>query len=269
MLNDEAMLRAELERVEAHARAVAGLRSERIEAGAFDAFFPREDEAPAYAIPARLAEDKVALANDLAALADAFHARGLPLRVELTLFLWPELPPALDAAGLVQVEDSPLFIVDPAGFRPKPPGPLHARWIEAGENPAFALSLVRQGFELRGPPPAPEEVAALRASLDGPLRLAVADLDGRPAGAGFSMPAGPTTEISGLATLPAQRRHGVAAGVASFLVGEHFRAGGELAWGVTDDPRAIALLFGLGFRDAGLRVGWTEAQDPKEPKENS
>lgn len=259
------MLRAELDLVEAHARAVAGLRSDRLEVGAFDAFFASGDaEGPAYAIPARPAADKEALAADLAALAQAFHARGRPVRVELTLFLWPELPPALAAAGLVQVEDSPLFILDPAGFRPHRPDALRARWIAPGENPAFALSLVRQGFELRGPPPAPEEIAALRASLDGPLRLAVADLDGSPAGAGFSMPLGPTTEISGLATLPLQRRHGVAGGVAAFLVEEHFGSGGRLAWGVTDDPRAVALLFGLGFRDAGLRVGWTEPKDSQE-----
>src|SRR5262249_45871687 len=197
--------------------------------------------------------DKGQLAADLATLAQAFHARGVPVSVELTLFLWPEIPPALAAAGLVQVEDSPLFVLDPASFRPRRPDALSTRWIAPGEIPAFAL---------RGPPPAPEEVAALRASLDGPLRLAIADLDGRPAGAGFSMPAGPTTEISGLATLPAQRRHGVAAGVASFLVAEHFGGGGRLAWGATDEPRAVALLFGLGFRDAGLRVGWIE------PKEN-
>src|SRR5215468_7398732 len=106
------MLRAELELVEAHARAVAGLRSERVEVGAFDAFFAAADpQGPAYAIPARPAADKEQLAADLAALAQAFHERGRAVRVELTLFLWPELPPALAAAGLVQVEDSPLFIV--------------------------------------------------------------------------------------------------------------------------------------------------------------
>jgi len=256
------MLRAELELVEAHARAVAGLRSERVEVGAFDAFFAAaDDDGPAYAIPARPAADEEQLGADLAELHQLFHARNLPLRVELTLFLWPELPPALAAAGLVQVEDSPLFILDPAGLRPRRPDALGVRWIAPGENPAFALSLVRQGFELRGPPPAPDEVDALRASLDGQLRLAVAELDGRPAGAGFSMPLGPTTEISGLATLPAQRRRGVGAGVAAFLVAEHFAGGGRLAWAVTDDPRPVALLFALGFRDAGLRVGWTERKE--------
>src|SRR5262249_45281677 len=200
-------LRAELELVETHARAVAGLRSERVEVGAFDAFFATSDpvgpEGPAYAIPARPAADKGQLAADLATLAQAFHARGVPVSVELTLFLWPEIPPALAAAGLVQVEDSPLFVLDPASFRPRRPDALSTRWIAPGEIPAFALSLVRQGFELRGPPPAPEEVAALRASLDGPLRLAIADLDGRPAGAGFSIPAGPPPRTSALPHPPA------------------------------------------------------------------
>jgi hypothetical protein len=262
------MMRGELERVEAHARIVAGSRSERVEVGPFDVFFtspppaagPDDDPdevTAAYAIPARPTGDQTSLRADLAALVEAFRARGAVPRVELTLFLWPELPGALAAAGLVQVEDSPLFVVDPTTFRPRITPALTARFIAAGESPAFALSLVRQGFELRGPPPAPEEVAALRESLDGPLRLAVANLDGRPAGAGFSMPAGDATEISGLATLPTQRRHGVATGITSFLVGEHFRGGGEIAWGVTDDPRVAGLLFGLGFHDAGLRVGWT------------
>jgi len=252
------MLRAALERVEEYARSVAALGADRVPVGPFDVFFSRTD-APSYAVPARPTGGQEALRTDLAALAEAFRARAVPFRVELTLLLWPELPPALAAAGLIQAEDSPLFIVTPAAFRPRAASDLQVRWVAPGESPAFALSVVRQGFELRGPPPAPEEIAELRATLDGPLRLAIADLEGLPAGAGFSAPTGPTTELSALATLPQRRRRGVAAGLASFLVAEHFARGGDLAWGVTEDPRAAALLYGLGFSDAGLRVGWTES----------
>jgi hypothetical protein len=257
------MLRTELEAVEAHARAVASLAAERVPVGPFDAFLPPDGEAdgdpgtPAYAMPARPTGDQAALRADLAALAALFAARGRPLRIELTLLLWPELPPALAAAGLAQAEDTPLFVATRASFRPRALPGLSLRWVAAGESPAFALALVRQGFELRGPPPTPEELAGLRRSLDGPLRLATAALDGRPAGAGFSTPLGPTTEISGLATLPAQRRRGVAGAVASFVVAEHLAAGGEVAWAASGDPRAAAVLLGVGFQDAGLRVGWS------------
>src|SRR5262249_51411836 len=78
-----AMLRAELGLVGAHARAAAGRRSERVEVGAFAAFFAGEPDGPAYAIPARPAADKEQLAADLAALSQAFHERGLWVRVEL------------------------------------------------------------------------------------------------------------------------------------------------------------------------------------------
>jgi GNAT superfamily N-acetyltransferase len=254
------MLRDELARVEAHARAIAGLHSDRATIGPFDIFYARDD-GPSYAVPARLNDDQDALRADIAALVRAFAEREVPVRVELTLLLWPELPPALAASGLTQIEDSPLFIVTPGSFRPRPPGDLDIRWVGSGESPALALSLVRQGFELRGPPPTPEEVAALRASLDGPLRLATADQGGRPAGAGFSVPIGTTTELSGLTTLPLLRHKGIAARLGSFLVAEHFRSGGDLAWGVTEDPRAAALLYALGFQDAGLRVGWMRAGD--------
>src|SRR5215468_3022361 len=108
------MLKAELERVEAHARAVASLRCERVEVGPFDLFVAGEGE-PSYAVPARPTGDQDAVRRDIAALADAFAARGLPVRVELSLLLWPELPPALAASGLVQVEESPLFVVTAAG----------------------------------------------------------------------------------------------------------------------------------------------------------
>ena len=264
------MLRDELERVEAHARAVAALAAERVAIGPFDVFFATDardatdataatdaaDDGPSYAVPARPSHDQDVLRRHIAELVEAFRTRGLPPRVELSLLLWPEMPQALAASGLTQIEDSPLFVVTPASFRPRPRADVGVRWVAPGESPALTLSIVRQGFELRGPPPTPEEIEALRASLDGPLRLATAERERRPAGAGFSAPVGPTTEVSGVSTLPQQRRKGVAAALLSFLVAEHFGSGGDLAWGVADDPRAAALLYALGFQDAGLRVGW-------------
>jgi GNAT superfamily N-acetyltransferase len=250
------MRRDELDRVEAHARGVAALGAERVAVGAFDAFLAAEG--PSYAVPARPTGDATALAAELAELDATFRARGLPLRIELTLVLWPELSPALVAAGLTPVEETPLFVVGPEGFRPRSVAGLDVRWLAPEESPAFALALVRQGYELRGPPPSADEVAALRASLAGPLRLATATLDGLPAGAGFSLPLADTTELSGVTTLPTQRRRGVGAGLVSFLVARHFEAGGALAWAASDDPRAAALFYRVGFHDGGLRVAWVQ-----------
>jgi GNAT superfamily N-acetyltransferase len=239
-------MRDTLAAVEEHARALAARGGDRVEVGPFDALFDRAPDGPAYASPARPTGAPEALRAGLDALAALFAARDRPLRVEFSLLAWPELPPALAAAGFVPEEESPLLVCTPAGFAPRPAGDLALRWADGD---AFLAQVMRQGFELRG--------AATDLELPGaPVRYAYAERDGRPAGSGCSTPVGATTEISAVSTLPAQRRRGVAQRLVSFMADAHFAAGGRVAWACAPDPRAAALLQSVGFDDAGVRVAW-------------
>ncbi len=186
-------------------------------------------------------------------MVDAFRRRGVRPRFELSLLLWPDLPPLLGEAGFRLEEQTPLLVLRAGSLRPAAGA---VRWVRADEDLAYIGSVMRQGMEIRGGPPTPDEQAELRAHLEAGLRLAYAELDGRPAATGSSFPLGRTTEISALSTLPTQRRRGAARAVASFLAAEHFAAGGDVAWAATDDPRAHGLLQSLGFDDAGPRVSY-------------
>jgi hypothetical protein len=242
-------MRPVLTRVEAHARAVATLDCDVVAVGPFDALFARGPDGPAYASPARPTTDQDGLRSDLAALARLFAERGHRLRVEFALLAWPELPPALEALGLEPEEETPILVCAAAGFRPRPAGDLGVRWVGGSDDPAFIAQVMRQGFEVRG--------AAPGLTLPGaPVRVAYAELDGRPAGTGCSTPIEGVTELSAISTLPSQRRRGVAIRLTSFLAGAHFAAGGELAWAASPGPHVAALLQTLGFDDAGVRVSW-------------
>ncbi len=252
-------LKEALMRVEAHARATGALASETLEVGAFTALLPREEGAPAYAVPRMQPDDAL---GDLHELRRLFEGRGLPLRVELSILGWQELVPALFSAGLAPEEETPLVVCTPDAFAPPAGVSASARWVRADDDLAFVGSVMRQGVELRGGPPTPDEVAGLRAALFGALptepalRLALTRREGAPAGTGCSAPRGDTTEISAVSTLPTQRRRGVATATVAFLVGEHLAHGGTLAWACVPDAVAAGLFYKLGFVDAGLRVSW-------------
>jgi GNAT superfamily N-acetyltransferase len=245
----------DLARVDAHARAMGALVSEVIDVGPFTALLPRDEGAPAYAVPRAAVSDARDALAPLEELRQLFAERTLPLRLELTLLAWGELVPALTSAGLMPEDEAPLFVCRPAAFRPSSGG-AQVRWVDPGEDLAFVGAVMRQGLELRGGAPPEDEVAELRAALAGPLRLALATAGALPAGTPCSAPLGDTTEISAVSTLPTQRRQGVAGALVSFLVGQHFAAGGDLAWACTADPVAGGLLYKLGFEDGGLRVSF-------------
>jgi ribosomal protein S18 acetylase RimI-like enzyme len=223
-----------------------------VHAGAF-ALLHAADPSLSHAAPLRRIDDAGELRAEIASATAALQARGLRPRFELSMLLWPELPPLLGEAGFRLEEQTPLLVCAAASFLPRGGA---VRWVRADEDLAYIGSVMRQGLEIRGGPPTAGELAALRAHLASGLRLAYAEIDGRPAATGCSFPIGATTEISTLSTIPTQRRRGAARAVASFLAAEHFAAGGELAWAATDDPRAHGLLQSLGFDDAGPRVSY-------------
>jgi len=227
--------------------------------GAFTAFLHPDSSAPelGYAVPtAPLPGDVQARLAAIDAVAEVFAARGQPLRIEYCLLCWPTLGPQLEDAGLTLAEEMPLFVVTPEGLMPRREPAVKVRDIEIGDDLAFVTSVMRQGFELRGGPPTPDEVAGLRAGLAAGLTCALAQVGEAPAGTGCASPQRGIAEITAVSTLPNLRRHGVAATLVTHLAERHFAAGGTLAWGAPPTSVAAGLLSSLGFVDAGVRVGY-------------
>jgi len=252
-------MRPDLGRVDEHARGMGAFAAPAVELPGFTAFFP--DEGPAWAVPRDPAGEPDALDDQISGLRSAFVARDRPLLIELVALAWPALPAALASRGLAVIEETPLLVLRPGGPAPRrrhPLGPARARWVGPGEDLAFVASLMRQGFELRGGDSPAALAEELRAALSGPLRIAVAELDGLPAGSGCAAALAEVCEISSVSTLPNQRRRGVGAALIGFLAGEHFAAGGELCWACAPDARAAGLLLDAGFEDGGFRMAMGE-----------
>lgn len=209
-----------------------------------------------HAAPARRMADADELRAAIDGVTHAFRARAVRPRFEFSLLAWPELPPLLGRAGYLLDEQTPLLVLRAGALRPAA-GAVRVRWVRPDEDLTYIGSVMRQGLELRGGPPGPDDVAELRAHMGAGLRVAYAEVDGRPAATGISFPVGGATEISAVSTIPTQRRRGAARALTSFLAAEHFAGGGEVAWAATDDPRAHGLLQALGFDDAGPRVSFT------------
>ena len=116
------------------------------------------------------------------------------------------------------------------------------------EADLLAFHAVRDaGFDERRPA-GPGEIAQMRRQLDHGTLFALGRLDGVAAGTAVLTPLDRVGEITGVSTLPAFRRRGVAATVTSRLVDYFFVAGGTLAWLDAADIAARALYSGLGFR---------------------
>jgi ribosomal protein S18 acetylase RimI-like enzyme len=81
--------------------------------------------------------------------------------------------------------------------------------------------------------------------------VALAELDGAPAGTGYSLRsdgrAGPCLYVAGVAVAAAARRRGVAARITSWLLVRGFAAGAELAHLHPDSDAAARLYARLGF----------------------
>ena len=194
---------------------------------------------------------------------------GLPEVIEWVHEVSPDLLAAVRDEGSLEVEEIPLMVL--AG---EPSGPVHAERLtvrvvdpaspEGVGALAAARSVSRLAFAAPGTatgpageaerdaglePVPPYTVAALR---DGKAHWVVAELEGHGVIAcGRHQPWGGTTEIVGVATLPAYRRRGLGAAVTVALV-EHARATGADTVFLTASSEEVARIYGrLGFQRVG------------------
>ena len=218
---------------------------------------------PYYARP-RLDEEHEFTAADVEAVRARQRELGLPETFEWVHETTPSLKGVMDA----EILEAPLMVLDRAAWRP-PELSATIRILGPDDDLATARAVQDVAFSHGGTDAGPEGIAE-RDAADRPdttfLRerianglsvLAVAEPAGEPVAAGMHQPVGTTTEIVGVATLPAVRRQGLGGAVTGALV-EHALANGIetvfLSAGSEDIARVYARL-GFGRIGTACIVG--------------
>ena len=254
-----------LARVDAYLDGAPRTSADAIEVGPFTLF--RSTTISTYYARPRLGLAAPIAAADLLALRARCAELGLPFAVEGLLEMSPSLVEAARECGLI-VELRPMLALRRADFRTRPPASeavvrtlaagdadiVGARAVAAVSFRAGGVGVGKEGERERDAAAAlvpPERTALDRARaaaghtvtvaayLDAPgLDAPGLDAPGLVA-AGYHQPVGDSTELCGVATLPAFRRRGIAADVVSALLADAFDRGVDVAMlSATDDDVA-------------------------------
>jgi ribosomal protein S18 acetylase RimI-like enzyme len=178
-----------------------------------------------YALPVDPLDER--LPSAIGALRARYRARHEPLRLEFNEETWPELGAALERAGLMLESRNPLMACEPPEFRPFTAPSVVVRFLEV--DPRHPST-----------------------------RRAVGELDGQVAGRASLGTVEGVAELYGVVTDPPFRRRGVAATICSALVEWLFQDGGSLVFLDAENPGAVTLYAGLGFRRIGARLSYSE-----------
>jgi ribosomal protein S18 acetylase RimI-like enzyme len=215
---------------------------------------------PWYARPSGTA---AVAARDLDAVLARQRALGLPESLEWVQSRPDGLAELAQAAGLT-VQRHPLLVAASDELLPldaqvavRDAGADLDR-VEAVGKVAFAhpgTDVGEQGLEsLDGVPPYDADTLARRAArvAAGHPHVVAAWVDGGPVARGGCTVVGDTAEITGVATLPAYRRRGLAAAVTSVLAKDAVRRGARLLFLAADDDTVARVYSRLGFREVGV-----------------
>jgi len=212
---------------------------------------------PYYARP-RLGEAHTFTRADVEAVRERQRALGVPEAFEWVHETTPSLQAVMDA----EILEAPLMVLDRAAWR-APEASATLRLFGPDDDLATARAVQDVAFAHGGTAAGPEGIAERDAVerpdtsfvreriADGLSVLAVAELAGEPVAAGMHQPLGTTTEIVGVATLPAVRRQGLGGAVTGALV-EHALANDVETVFLSAGSEDIARVYGrLGFRRIG------------------
>jgi GNAT superfamily N-acetyltransferase len=241
--------------VDAHAHAIALLSAAEERVGPFSVLLSPEPGLSACTPHPEAPVDPGDVSEALGAIRERFAARGEEARIELSLLGWPTLPKAIEDAGFRLAEQAPLVVATPDWLSPKS-GPATVSLVGPTDDPAFVAAVMRQGFEVRGAAEPADEALAVRRSLAAGVDLALARLDGAPAGSGCASPRAGVAEISTVSTLPLLRRRGIAAQVVSFLAERSVARGAKVLWASPDGLPGMSVATSVGFRDGGVRLAF-------------
>ena len=205
----------------------------------------------------------------IAAMQAAFVAAGRVPRLEYLHDRWPDLGPALDAAGLVETGRLRMMVTsEPPAAAPEGPSVRFMEAVPSGSHLEAYLLAVLEAFEQSTDPQAmPGELAQLRAEIAaGGCRIAtIMAADGSILagasliGIGRSGPGAGSriAELAGVWTAVAERGRGLATRVAAGLV-DRFVAGGDaLVWLAAETERTAALYARLGFQPIGWQLNYS------------
>ncbi|GAA1609169.1 hypothetical protein GCM10009789_74560 [Kribbella sancticallisti] len=198
---------------------------------------------------------------------------GLPVSFEWVVDTCPSLGPAAAAAGL-EVHEYPLLVLEQSDFKPVSTA-LDCRILPASlPELRTARAVASVGFGTPGtavgeggPEARDAEVAkttdeAAAALLERAERgvsiTAAAFGDQGMLASGVHQPVGDTTEIVGVATLPAMRRQGLAAAVTSRLAEHAFASGVDLILLSAQSDAVAAVYERVGFH----RIGSVGSAEP-------
>jgi ribosomal protein S18 acetylase RimI-like enzyme len=229
---------------------------------------------PYYARPVPGSETTITVA-DLGKLRARCEELELPFSLEWVVETCPSLGPAAAEAGL-EVHEYPLLVLERADFTPAttsldtqilPASPDVLRQARAVANLAFGTPGTAIG---EGGPAAREAGAAEitdemiaglveRAEAGVSITAGVYGEHGI-VSSGVHQPVGETTEIVGVATLPAMRRQGLGAAVTSRLVEHAFANGVDLVLLSAEDDAVAAVYERVGFH----RIGHAGSAEPAE-----
>lgn len=224
---------------------------------------------PFYARPT-LGHPGPVTAEDVRRVVARQRALDVPRSIEWVAQTSPSLEAAAAAAGMT-VHQHPLMVL--AEDRPAQVRGAARAVVLTGDHPALASAIAAQhvGFDTPGTQPGPagrSELAARTAEVmsDGSAQrfgawiaagrtVLAAVLDGDVVVcAGGHNPVGDTTEIVGVATLPAERRRGHGAAVTAALV-DHARAAGIRTIFLSAGDADVARIYRrLGFLEVGTAM---------------
>jgi GNAT superfamily N-acetyltransferase len=272
-----------LERIETYYDTVPRSTAEVEDIGPFTLFVAAGGGFPFYARP-RLGHPEVATVADVDGVRARQRALGVPEAFEWTDDLHPGLAEVVGRSGLT-VTRHPLMARStgstppagaPAGASVEVPAGISVRMLEADDRALAATrATVGVGFKTPGTAVGPDGAEARdrmtvahdpvhaetrRRIRQGLFALAVAEDGWGPVAGGGHAPRDGVSEITGVATLPAYRRQGLAAAVTAALVAHATSVGVDLCF-LSADSEAVARVYArIGF----AAVGTTCTTEPGE-----
>jgi GNAT superfamily N-acetyltransferase len=247
-------------------------RAEHI--GPFTLFVREAPGWPYYARPTPgISEELTASAVDR--VRERQRELGMPESFEWIVDLTPTMATAAEEAGMSVVLHPLLHLKSPA-HAPLPEG-FTVRFATAADDMAPVMAVAKVGFDHPGTAvgdagseavraaaevSATDQVEMLRKRIEAGLTVTALVLgpQGSPVAVGSHQPVGGTSEIVGVATLPAFRRRGLGAAVTAALAADAIRRGCETVCLFAGDEDVARVYEQVGF----VRVGTSGAADPPE-----
>jgi ribosomal protein S18 acetylase RimI-like enzyme len=235
------------ERLQEHLCRSAAAGHDVVVVGPFTVVLDPADDAP-FRNSANPAPGAPGAAQAMGALRAAFAERGRVPRLEFIASVAPALPATLRAAGFAEEARMPLMTCTPELLAAPAPVPGLTLETQTAATPDDGLRAAQRvqaeafGHALRDGP------SRRRRWLAGGGLGVLARIDGAPAGTAMADPPHDgCTELTGIATLPAFRRRGVAVAVTAACAELAFAAGAELAFLTPGDAQASRIYARAGF----------------------